>query len=132
MFDRTQVNITEGPAYAQHVHEHRAPTDASVKLLNEMRDKTLANIVASIPVEWNGFNANVAHYRDPSAPWDEIIMIKFDLNGQDCVFSHRRSTWRTLPQNAGVAVEELRDEFAKFLANRLLGNVDLRSLFKMS
>lgn len=41
------------------VHEHRAPTDESIKLLNEMQEKILKNIVAQFKVDNNDYSYEI-------------------------------------------------------------------------
>lgn len=48
MFDRTYVDSsTHYPDTINH-HEHKAPTDQSVKLLTEMQEKAIDNLVCNI------------------------------------------------------------------------------------
>lgn len=78
--------------YAQHsteyvtkevnVKEYRAPTDESVKILNEMTEKSLANIVKQFSVQNNDFNFGVVVYKNPLRYTTEVI-VKFKLNGKD-------------------------------------------------
>lgn len=62
-----------------NVKEYKAPTDDSVKLLNEMQEKTLANIVKQFSVQDNEFNFGVMSYKNPVRYTTEVI-IKFSLN----------------------------------------------------
>lgn len=51
MFDRTTVvHAREAPAYPQtvNVHEHRAPTDASIELYHELLEKARAEVLSTV------------------------------------------------------------------------------------
>lgn len=67
------------------IHEYRSPTDESVKLLNEMQEKALNNIVKSINVNDNTINAAVIYvFNAMSSIYDEIVYrVKFTFNGKE-------------------------------------------------
>lgn len=46
-----------------HVHEHRAPTDESIRLAQEMEEKVLAKILGSVRLEGVPFDCVVHHMR---------------------------------------------------------------------
>lgn len=84
MFDT--ITLRTPPTYAQHVnqtiHEHRAPTDESIRLAIEMREKVLVSIIESRVVADNtlSFAYDVL--------WNEtmtgrVIWVKFTLNGEE-------------------------------------------------
>ena len=62
-----------------NVKEYKAPTDESVKLLNEMQEKTLANIIKQFSVQDNDFNFGVMSYKNPIRYTTEVL-VKFTLN----------------------------------------------------
>ena len=62
------------------IHEHRAPTDESVKLLNEMQEKALANLIASLPVKGNDFECHLAAFRDDMNRGD-LFIVTAQVNG---------------------------------------------------
>lgn len=63
------------------VNEQRAPTDASVKLLNEMTEKALKNIVSNFSTTNNTLQTTVAVYEDYRNS-DRQFLCKFVLNGK--------------------------------------------------
>lgn len=65
-----------------NVKEYKAPTDESVKLLNEMTEKSLANIVKQFSVQDNDFNFGVMVYKNPLRYTTEVH-IKFKLNAKE-------------------------------------------------
>ena len=65
------------------VHEHRAPTDESVKLLNEMQEKALRNIIATIKIEQNFLKAAAIYFRDDVVKDRMTYHIRFELNGKE-------------------------------------------------
>lgn len=69
------------------IHEHRSPTDDSVRLLKEMEDKALDNIILKVSdTRPNRFSYNVFFTRyadiDSFIPKGSMI-IKFNCNGKD-------------------------------------------------
>ena len=63
------------------VHEHRAPTDASLRMLNEMQEKVKQNIIDSMIIQTNEMNAVAVFHTlsmiDNAVLWDAA----FVLNG---------------------------------------------------
>ena len=71
------------------VHEHRAPTDESSKLLNEMREKTLKNLIAQFKVENNVLSGVVTYFAEDFCNGDYNVVLKFKLNNVDYTVSER-------------------------------------------
>jgi len=65
----------------REVHEHRAPTDESVKLLNEMQQKAEANRIAAMALPANSFGGHREAQQDPASYKLRAIAV-FDLNGR--------------------------------------------------
>lgn len=69
--------------YEKTVHEHRAPLDETVKLLNEMQNAALKNIIKTIRVEDNTLNAVVV-YMIQQACYNKLsYIVKFKFNGKE-------------------------------------------------
>jgi hypothetical protein len=85
MFNTTIVAPTrkEYVPYEKEVHVHRAPTDESVSLLNEMQEKTVNNIVKQINVTDNTLNAVVTYFYDDICMFEYKYIIKFTFNGKE-------------------------------------------------
>lgn len=47
-----------------NIHHHKAPTDESIRLLNEFQEKAFSNIVNHIKVETNLVKGEVILYND--------------------------------------------------------------------
>jgi len=99
MFNRTSNlyhNYT-GPSSISVVHK-RAPTDDSVRLLKEMEDAVIQNIVDSITVNNNEFNCKIYYMRD-NLNMDNKYSIVYSLNGNKHVCNI------TIPQEMGHSNE---------------------------
>lgn len=69
------------------INEHKAPTDESIRLLNEMQDKAKENIIATIDINQNHLHAVAIAYCDEIA-FDRIhYYVKFTLNNKEYVFN---------------------------------------------
>src|SRR4051812_2071854 len=88
LFKSTHIHNhkTEHVPYVKEVKitEHKAPTDESVKLLNEMQEKAKKNIIATIHIEQNYLKAIVIYTQDDVVSGRMKYAIKFNLNGKDC------------------------------------------------
>jgi len=91
MFDTIHNNTTSRTEYVPYckevnVTEKRAPTDESVRLLNEFQEKAKTNIIENIIINENIMKGIVLVYcESPSSPCI-IIHGKFDLNGKTYIF----------------------------------------------
>lgn len=72
--------------YVNHrstVNEHRAPTDESIKILNEMQEKAKDNIIKSIKIEENYLKAVGIYTQQDSINRDLSYCLRFILNGKE-------------------------------------------------
>jgi hypothetical protein len=68
----------------RHITEIRAPTDESIKILQEMQDKIEQRFLGSFPLKNNIFDAKVFAFKEYSGFENDIkILIKYKINGQD-------------------------------------------------
>jgi len=77
-YHRTEV----APTYPQKItaHEHRAPTDESVRLLNEMDEKARKNIIERVILKNTLFEGTCILYEDQFNQ-ELLIDFKFIING---------------------------------------------------
>lgn len=69
----------------QTIHEHKAPTDDSIRLLNEFQTKAKESIIAKCDIKDNTINGvtvafSSAHH---SASLKGEVWIKFSINGEE-------------------------------------------------
>ena len=83
MFDKSYFSFgqTRTQYVTKEVHEHRAPTDESVKLLREMEAASEAKRIESLKLTCNGFTAHVEVFRDFALGYQTKARAVFDLNG---------------------------------------------------
>lgn len=120
MFDTHIHNRREAPRYPQEVHEHRAPTDDSIRLYAEMEQKARDSIILAISSKTNGFKYKAAIF-DDQAHMRLLMSIWFWLNESE----HRVQI--ELPNRMMTAtVDEwtviIRDEIAKKIATHIVVN----------
>lgn len=112
--------VERGPREV-HNHEHRAPTDESVKLLKEMEEKARDKIDETIRIEGNGFNGIVHLMRDS---YDDTLRARviYELNGRKMTTEHSVSPWNyTNAQTLrDTLMKELRDKMATEIATTVL------------
>lgn len=119
MFDRTIFapevsNVTE--SVTKHVHEHRAPTDESVRLLSEMETAARDKIVEAVHVGDTTFECVVHTERQFVDNSTRLIAI-FSLNGKKLTVEHVDQGTEYDPRKALVA---LRDAVAVKIATEIL------------
>jgi len=84
MFDFHSFMATEYVPYTKNVNitEVKAPTDASINLYGEIKEKAYKSILDSIVVNDNIFNSKSIMYKD-WASYQEILKYSFTLNGKE-------------------------------------------------
>ena len=115
----TKIMLMPVPGRAEFVtrtvHEHRAPTDESVRLLREMEERARAQVIASVPLESNYLHGRAEYVMDHAQ--DQLLgRVIVDVNGKRVVATVRQQ--RGVEQREFVAA--LRDELARVLADEIL------------
>ena len=66
MFDTyvKRTSVVSGPKYPQEVHEYRAPTDDSIRILNEMTTKAMKNLISTFEVDDNYLKCVMGVFKD--------------------------------------------------------------------
>ena len=108
------------PAYAQHVHEHRAPTDESVRLLADMEREARRRVVQALVPGDNQFSGVVAEI-DRTYPGGGIF-VAFTLNQREYQF-HLDQIELAFVLDPRRGLNVLRQRLAETIADELLANV---------
>lgn len=119
MFD-TYLSPQKTEYITKEVHEYRAPTDESVKLLREMEQKAKNEVVKSIQLGSNYLKANVYLSLDPMS-FNNMFRVVFDINGHSYVSDI------AIPINAPteVIVQKLHRGISDVIAQKILEDVSL-------
>lgn len=80
MFD-TKIIKTAAP-YPQEIHEHRAPTDDSIRILREMEAKARQQVADSFVFTDNSVNGSVTVFHNELTP-DRTVYVRLTLNGRE-------------------------------------------------
>lgn len=99
------------------IHEHRAPTDKSVKLLKEMEAAAREKVIASIPLAANGFEGRILIERE-ALSGDYVLSMFAMVNGKRVEAVVREHALGA--DSVREAMPKLRDAFAKELATEIL------------
>lgn len=121
MCNRTIIHAPRSPGTVVK-HEHRAPTDESVRLLSEMEVAAQQKVDRALRLEGNGFNGLVRFYRMAA---DQTITADcvFDLNGQrikieEAIDAYEQQEAKMDGRDA--LFDKLRDAVAKRLAHDII------------
>lgn len=117
MFNRTLVlpTINKTEYVTREVHEHKAPTDESVKLLREMEAKAREQVIASISLDNNKLTGVVKVHFDPCKD-AYIATAVVDINGKRLTASVERHTHHGMPTHSVDGVKQLLAELRGALA----------------
>ena len=128
MFDtyNTRSSIHE---VTKQIHEHRAPTDESVRLLREMEQKAKDEIFKSVRLD-NSEITGVVHFMRDHLTTDLLVAIQFSLNGKRYIHNSRLKEWKSSEEK----IEQLKEEFAETISTNILLNLfrneDYERIFK--
>jgi hypothetical protein len=93
MFDT--IHVRTAAPYPQEIHEHRAPTDASVKLLSELEQAALDKVLSVNRLENNLVHAEWAVIDEPMR-MELRVVCRMKINGQEMKFeTDVDRPWRT-------------------------------------
>ena len=82
MFDsKILINRTEFIPYEKTIIEKRAPTDESIRLWNEIKEKAYASILDTIELKSNTLALNAIAYFDHLS-YRKVLRYKIILNGE--------------------------------------------------
>lgn len=84
MFNRTIVQAARGPSTIIK-HEHRAPTDESVRILDDLQRRAEERVTDAIRIEGNGFNTVIQIYTEARHA-SATAKCVFDINGKRIAF----------------------------------------------
>lgn len=93
-------------------HEHRAPTDESIRLMREMETKAKDQVVKAVRVE-NSHIDTVIHTMRDTLTGDTLYAVIFKINGVQHRVDHRQSSWG----NVEETIVKIRDAVAIKIAN---------------
>jgi hypothetical protein len=85
MFDKRITVINQEAAQPSHVtvHEHRAPTDDSIRLAGEYEEKALRKVIASYKLDTNTVKGHSLIVRSATTFDTFIIISRVKVNGTD-------------------------------------------------
>jgi hypothetical protein len=101
----------------REVHEHRAPTDESVRLLREMEAKAREQIIEAVHVGDATFDCVVHTMRSVEDNTLRLLAI-FSLGGKKMTAEHHEY-WDQI-ENGAEAVRALRNKMAETIATEIL------------
>lgn len=82
MFDKYLISKHEKEYIPYVKTEQRAPTDDSIRLFNEFRDKAYNSIIDTIQINNNMMSGTVLIYKDP-CEMSKRVRYKIILNGEE-------------------------------------------------
>lgn len=123
------LHYQRSPSRITHEHhEHRAPTDDSVKLLSDMEAAARAKVMRSVPLESNAIKAVLHHMRDVNG-LAELFVIQYEVNGSrhevHVRVRHGADTMLNTQAYHDRLQQELLDALSKDIAAGILGKLTL-------
>lgn len=132
LFNTTHIiqGKTDRVPYCKEVNitEKKAPTDESVRLLNEMQEKAQRNIISTIRIEENCLKAIVVYFQDDIEKDRVKYQIRFNLNGKDHIIDGHINIFELgtellmsgLDQRSGIIVKALYKKYSELIMIELL------------
>jgi hypothetical protein len=119
MFDRYTIHRSSENKYVNVKHtEQRAPTDESIKLLNEFQEKALDNLVSQGRIENNSLHVEWSIYSQPYRGFQYYIAIRIKLNGTEHIIKFEVDKPR--PEERADFLVNIRNKIAERMATEIL------------
>ncbi len=112
-----------------HKHEHRAPTDESIKIYKELEKKALKNLISTTQLEDNTFNATWHVFRD-HMNYENKAICRYKLNGVEYQFEVGVDRIHTGDKLAKEMLKKIREKVADHLFISLAGATEFQNLTK--
>lgn len=106
------------------ITEHKAPTDESIRLLNEMQEKAKENILKTVYIDENSLKAVCVYYLTTPDSMMIECRIRFNLNGEDYTIDHKLNRFQYTKiiygeQYLGMGVKVLYDLLIKTFSEKI-------------
>lgn len=124
MFNKTFVfpqTRTEHVPYEKSVVEHRAPTDDSIRIWEEMKERAYKSIIDSIELRDNALNLNAIMYKEAFSH-EKVCKYRFSLNGHE-ITGEVRSSILDLKNKMELYLKIV-DDAARHIAVEIVKSVD--------
>lgn len=124
MFNKTFVfpqARTEHVPYEKTVIEQRAPTDDSIRIWQEMKEKAYKSVLDSIELRDNTLNLNAILYEEPYS-YEKVCKYRLSLNGQEMTGEIRSSILDM--KNKMELYRKIVDDAARHIAVEIVKSVD--------
>jgi hypothetical protein len=109
------------------VHEHRAPTDQSIKLLTDMESAARSKLLSVNRLVDNTLDATWHVFDDPAA-FDLKALLQFKLNGREFKIEVELERRLTKLEQARKVADKLVNIIAQHLAKQLFDVPHMQSL----
>lgn len=108
----TQQKVKEYVPYDKTVTEVKAPTDESIKLLNEWKDKLMEQIVGVYRTEDCPINMVSVISKNPNT-MGTLMAIKTTINGEDKYYNYKINEEQLLTSSLTEILQERFEEIVK-------------------
>jgi len=112
-----------------HKHEHRAPTDESIKIYKELEEKALKNLISTTQLEDNSFNATWHVFHD-FMNYENKAICRYKLNGVEYKFEVGVDRIHQGEALAKEMLKKIREKVADHLFISLTGLKEFQNLLK--
>lgn len=122
------------------IHEHRAPTDESIKIYNEMREKAKGDIIATIPLQSTFIDAVIIAFQEKGLAQCTEIRVCFNINGELIQLQQRDITKKRIMENylknrndfngATLLMKEAISMISEYIATRMM-ETHLKNVFNV-
>jgi len=130
MFDRVTIQQGKEPVpYAKTVtvHEHKAPTDESIRLYQEIEQKAYDSILHRIQVNDNALNFGAIVHM-PRMTTNQEIAYVFTLNGREITGKITIRNHEAMSLDRDALVRKIVEDAGKHIAIEILQHLDMRGI----
>lgn len=114
--------------FEKTVREYKAPTDESIRLLNEMQEKAQQNIINTVLIDENNIKGISIYFQDEIITNKIKYFLRFILNGKEYSVNGQisRDEWNAMNRSVYIAldsnfmIKELHKKFSEAIAAELM------------
>jgi len=111
LWTTNHIHPTKTEFVTREVHEHRAPTDESVRLLNEMQQKAAENLIRTAHIENTVLRDAIAGVTQ-DVFGDYTVWYRFTINGHEVMGSFKLSKFDFNREGERIICQRLIEELA--------------------
>ncbi len=117
-----------------HIHEHKAPTDESIKLYDELREKAIKSITGRFEVRDAEISGVAISFEEDDFSQTVRLLITSKINGNNVVFAHdvhrpgmmAKQLWQKKKKE--IIMSEIKTALTEFVVAEIIKHIHIQEI----